>query len=334
MRRGSSVTLRNDLVTLVEEIQFEDLNLAAESIAPTVQVTKVSGRYPVLPRETRMKIMETRRHEDGTFPRSDWSWTDDVYVTYEYGFEEEIDLTEELKDAEYLDQEAISAELAWQGLLLGRESRIAEALFNTTTFSTGTAADSTSITNEWDDATNATPWSDIDTAAKYIRGKCGLPKSTLTLVTSDDNIDYLIRTDEIKGKFQYSEGYATVLKSGLADKAAFLKAYFGIKNVIPTMALYDTTNLGSAANIGKFWSNEFAMLGYMGTGTVNLKTQCLIKQLNWSAYSSNFIMEDYEKAENLKMYIRAREHRGIKINTDYGHLLQNCKTTVDSTTQI
>ena len=150
-----SGTLRNDLVDLVEEIKFEDLNLAAEMIAPTVSVSKESGRYPVLDRESRMKVMETRRKNDGSFPRSDWTWSDDSYLTYEYGFEEEIDLTEALKDEEYLDQEAISAELAWQGLLLGRESRVAEALFNTSTF-TG-ATNTVGITNEWDDATNATP---------------------------------------------------------------------------------------------------------------------------------------------------------------------------------
>ena len=76
--------------------------------------------------------------------------------------------------------------------------------------------------------------------------------------------------------------------------------------------LYDTSNLGSAASIGKFWSNEYAMLGYLPQGSVGMKTQCLIKQLSWSRYSSNFIMEDYAIPEKRKMRIRAREHRGIK----------------------
>lgn len=332
MKRNSSVTLRNDLVTLVEEIQFEDLNLAAESIAPTVAVAKEAGRYPVLDRESRMKVMDTRRKNDGSFPRSEWTWSDDSYLTYEYGFEEEIDLTEEMKDEEYVDQEAVSAELAWQGLLLGRESRVAEALYNETTF-TG-ATNVVTITEEWDDADATTPWTNIDTAAKVVRAKAALPKSVLTLITSEDNIEYLILSDEVKGYFQYSGMYADMLKSGIDVKAAFLAGYFGIKKVIPVQSLYDTSNLGSSASIGKFWSNEYAMLGYIPQGTVGVKTQCLIKQLNWSRYSSNFMMEDYEIPEKRKMRIRAREHRGIKINTDYGCLLTNCKTTVDSTTGV
>lgn len=332
MKRQSTVTLRNDLVTLVEEIQFEDLNLAAEIIAPTVPVSKEAGRYPVLDRESRMKVMDTRRKNDGSFPRSQWTWSDDSYLTYEHGFEEEIDLTEALRDAEYIDQEAVSAELSWQGLLLGRESRVAEALYNTTTFTGST--NTTAITNEWDDATNATPWADINSAALVIRGKCALPKSALTLITSEDNIEYAIHTDEVKGYFQYSGQYADMLKSPIAAKAAFLAGYFGIKKVIPVISLYDTSNLNSSASIGKFWSNEYAMLGYMGTGTVGMKTQCLVKQLNWSAYASDFVMEEYEIPERRKTIIRAREHRGIKVNTDYGHLLTNVKTTVDSTTGV
>ena len=332
MKRGTGVTLRNDLVTLVEEIKFEDLNLAAEAIAPTVLVSKEAGRYPVLDRESRMKVMDTRRKNDGSFPRSEWTWSDDSYLTYEYGFEEEIDLTEEMKDEEYIDQEAVSAELAWQGLLLGRESRVAEALFNETTFSGAT--NTHDLTKEWDDAANAIPWSDIDTSAKIVRGKTALPKSVLTLITSEDNIEYLILTTEIKNYFQYSGSYADMLKSGIAVKAAFLAGYFGIKRVVPVQSLYDTSNLGSAASIGKFWSNEYAMLGYLPQGSVGMKTQCLIKQLSWSRYSSNFIMEDYAIPEKRKMRIRAREHRGIKINTDYGCLLTNCKKTVNSVTQV
>lgn len=332
MKRGTSVTLRNDLTELVEEIKFEDLNLAAEMIAPTVQVSKEAGRYPVLDRESRMKVMETRRHNDGSFPRSEWTWSDASYLTYEYGFEEEIDLTEALKDEEYLDQEEISAELAYQGLLLGRESRVAEALFNETTF-TG-ATNTVGITHEWDDAANTTPWTNINAAALIVRAKCALPKSVLTLITSEDNIDYIVMSAEIKGYFQYSGQYADMLKSTIQAKAAFLAGYFGIKRVIPVQSLYDTSGLGSAANIGKFWSNEYAMLCYQPAGMVNLKTQCVIKQLNWSAYSSNFVMEDYEVPERRKLIIRSRENRGIKVNTDYGCLLTNCKTTVDATTQI
>ena len=333
MKRKSSVTLRRDLVELVEEIQFEDLNLAAEQIAPTVSVAKEAGRYPVLDRESRMKVMETRRKNDGSFPRSEWVWSDDSYITYEYGFEEPIDLTEALKDEEYIDQEEVSAELAYEGLMLGRESRVAEAVYNTTTFTGST--NTHGITNEWDDATNATPWADINTSALLIRGKAALPKSSLTLITSEDNIDFLVLTDEIKGYFQYSGQYADMLKSSIAAKAAFLAGYFGIKRVVPVISLYDTSNLASAASIGKFWSNEYAMLCYQPVGSkVGLKTQCLIKQLNWSEYSSDFIMEDYEEPSHRKMIIRAREHRGIKVNTDYGVLLTNCKTTVDSTTGI
>jgi hypothetical protein len=332
MKRSTSVTLRNDLTELVREIKFEDLNLTADFVAPVVSVIKDAGHYPVLDRESVMKVMETRRKNDGSFPRSEWKWSDDSYVTYEYGFEEEIDLTEALKDSEYINQEAESSELAWQGLLLGRESRVAEAMFNTTTFTGATNTDS--ITNGWDSAATCTPWKDIDDRAKIIRSKCALPKSALTLVTSEDNIEYMMLSAEVKGYFQYSGAYADLIKSTIKAKAAFLAGYLGIKRIVPVQSLYDTSGIGSSANIGKFWSNEYAMLCYQPEGKVTLKTQCLIKQLNWSAYSTDFVMEEYEVPERRKLVIRAREHRGIKVNTDYGFLIQHCKTTVDTVTGV
>jgi hypothetical protein len=279
-----------------------------------------------------MKVMDTSRKHDGSFARSDWNWKDDSYYTQEYGFEESIDSVEALKDEEYIDHEAVSAELAYQGLLLGRESRVAEALYNTTTFtgSTNTLA----ITHEWDDATNAVPYSDVEAGFLQIRAKCAIPKSALTFITSDDNIEFICRTNEIKNLFQYNDDYGKMLKSGLDGKCKFLQAYFGVKRVIAVMSMYDTSNLESTASIGKFWSNEYAMLGYIKENNVNLKTQTLIKQLNWAKYSSNFIMEDYEEPSRNKVIIRAREYNGIKVNADYGFLFSNCKTTVDSTTGI
>jgi hypothetical protein len=167
-QKGTSVTLRNDLIDMVEEIQFEDLNLTAERIAPTVPVTEKAAEYPVLPREAKMKLYETRRHNDGSYTRGQYDWSSDTYICYEYGFEEPVDNVSKLENAKYLDEEAQAAARAYEALHLGRESRVASALLNTTTF-TG-ATNTGTITNEWDDAANATPRADITAALLVLRG--------------------------------------------------------------------------------------------------------------------------------------------------------------------
>lgn len=326
-QRSSGLTIRNDLTELAQEIDFSELGLVGDLIAPPVQVKKQVAAYPVLPREAKMKVPDTRRQNDGSYARGEWNWEEDTYFCREFGFEEPIDNVEAMKDEEFIDHEQVSTELAVEGLLLGRESRVATALQDTSVW-TG-SSNTTAITNEWDDATNATPYADIDAAAKKIRAKSGVRKEQLTVCLSDDLVDYAILTDEVKNRYQYTQ-LGDILKSGLAEKAAFLKGYFGVKEVRVTRALYDTAGLASAASIGKFWSNEYIFVGKMCPPGSNLKTMGAIKQLVWTPYSNDYIVEDYEEEKYNRYVIRAREFRGIKQNTDFGHLLTNAKTTVSN----
>jgi hypothetical protein len=337
-QRASTVTLRQDLTDLVEEITFEDLNLNAERVAPSVSVDKDSGRYPVLPREAIMKVPDTRRQSDGAYARGQWEWEDDSYITYEYGFEEPIDNVDKLRDKDFIDHEEQSAKRAYEGLHLGRESRVASALYNTTTW-TG-ASNTTALTNEWDDNANATPWADIDAVCIILRGKCGFNKKTFSLILSDDLVDYFFRTNEVKAVLSLTpqgasySSYTGMVTAPRATKLTWMAEYFGIKEVIEVTSIYDTTKLAQTATIGKFWSNEYAFLGKLCPPGSNVKTQGAIKQLVWSQYSSNYIMESYEEPKYNRNIVRCREYRGIKTNTDYGHLISNMKTTVSASTGI
>lgn len=330
-QRATSVTLRRDLTELVEEIQFSELNLTAEAIAPSVGVAAEAGRYPVLPREARMKVPDTRRHSDGSYEQGQWEWEDDSYLTYEYGFEEPIDNVDALRDAEFINHEEVAASLAYEGLMLGREARVATALLNTTTF-TGTA-NLTTLSNEWDDSANVTAWADIDGVYQKIRGKCGLAKKQLTLILTDDLVDYFFLTTEVKNVSQYTS-YAGLLTAPRAAKLQWMADYLGIGKVIETSAIFDVSKLATATSIGKFWSNEYMFLGKLCPSGTRLTTQGVIKQLVWSKYSSNYVVEDYDVPEKNRRVIRCREYRGIKVNTEYGVLIENAKTTVSSTTNI
>ena len=325
---NSAVTLRRDLVEMAEEIDHSELNLVADKIAPGTSVARVAGQYPVLPRETRMKVPETRRHEDGSYSRGSWDWNQDTYFCLEYGFEEPVGKVSQMEHEEFVNQEEVATELSHESLLLGRESRVASAIMNTTTF-TG-ATNVVTITEEWDDATNAVPWSDVNSAFLILRAKCGLGKKMMSLIITDDNLDLVMRSDDVTANSKYT---TDVLTLNTDRKAQWLADYLGIKEVITTSAIYDTTKLASAATIGKFWSNEYGMLCIRDTGG-SLRTRGVAKQVVWTQYSNDYLMETYEEPAQNRWIVRAREHRGIKINTDYGVLLANMKTTVGAGTGI
>ena len=320
---ASGVIFRQDLTELAEEITFEELNLTAEKIATTVPVDDVAGQWPVLPRESRMKVPDTRRHEDGTYTRGQWEWNKDTYTTFEYGFEEPVDNVSQIVNKKYINQEEISTELSMEGVMLARESRVATALFNETTFATGLVT----VTNEWDDPTNAVPYANIQAAYIALRAKCGLSKGNFSLIISDDLVDFFFRTDEVVNGSKYVVILQTMPR---AAKLRWMAEYFGIKEVVETHTLYDTTGLAQGMSIGKFWSNEYAMLALLAPPTRSMKARGVIRQVAYSPITNNVIVESYDEPAKNGMVIRAREYRGIKTNADYGVLLKNMKTTVSS----
>jgi hypothetical protein len=325
---ATGVTLRNDLVTLMDEIDFSELGLTGDKILPGLSVDLQAAAYPVLPREARMKVPNTSRAPNGTFQRGEWSWGSATYTCEEFGFEELVDLTQKKENQRWIDEEEVSAQLAVGGLMLARESRIASALFNATTF-TG-ATNFLDITTQWDKAA-ATCLADVNAAWIQIRGKTGLPKHLLSLILSDDLVDYALQTTLVVSSVMYTSPVATM---PIAQKRAFLATYLGVKEVIPVASLYDTAAYNKDAVIGKFWSNEYAMLCKLSSGINSFREGCIGRQPIWTPYSTNYILEDYPEANKNARVIRAREYRGITINTDYGFLLGNMKETVNSTTGI
>jgi hypothetical protein len=324
---STNVTLRNDLMDLMEEIKFEELNLQADKIAPPVTVKDKAGSYPVLPREAIMKIPDTRRAPNGTYARGEWSWDQDSYTTRIFGYEEEVDLISEKENAQWISEEETSSQLAVQGLLLGRESRVAETL-NSETIWTG-STNLHEITNAWDDATNADPIADIEAAALKVRLKSGMNMKMMTLIITDDVLNALVRCNKVKDDVKYTSFIQTLPQD---QKAAWITSLFGLKKVIVVSGIYDTSGLNSTASIGRFWSNDYAFLGILSDGANTLKNRNAIRQLRWSAFPKSYMLESYEQPEKDARIIRAKEYAGIKYNTDYGILIKNTKGTVNSTT--
>lgn len=328
---ASGITMRNDLKDLMEEINWaEDQMLMAEKILPTIPVTDPTNYYPVLAREQSLRIPNTNRGPGGTYSRSQWEWSQASFNTKEYGFEEPIDLTQATINSTWVDEEEIAAKLAVEGLLLSRESRVANAVFNATTF-TG-ATNFLDITYQWDSPTNATPWANIESAWQACRGKCGLSKKQFSLIITEDNINYALKTAEIANSMLYTEAVASMSSQ---RKLNFLVDYFGIKDIVLVNSLFESTKDGNASPaIGNLWSNEYAMLAILNKGSSSWKERGLGRQPAYVKIAKDYVIEDYAEPNKGAHIIRAKEFRGETINTDYGFLLGNMKTTVSATTNI
>ena len=329
----SGISLRRDLMDLVEELSFPELNLIADIMFPAIHVSSPASQYPVLPRSVIMKIPDTSRAPGGTYSRGQWEWGAGVYTTTEFGHEEPVDLVSKIIHKDFIDEEEVSARLAVQGLLLGREARVASAVLDTAVFSLD--KDHYDITNEWDGSATCTPWADINNAYLKCRSKCLLPKIMFELALSDDNVEFVIRSKEVKESVQYTDPVVTY---SVDKKRSFLANYFGVKAVRAVTAMYDSNGFGESATrtavAAKFWSNEHALLYLPSTGAQTFKERCIGRQISFDPYAVNYTIDDYFEPQKKLKIIRACEYRGMIINLDYGCLINNMKGTVDAKTKI
>ena len=175
------------------------------------------------------------------------------------------------------------------------------------------------VKHEMDDAANAKPYAVFDLAWKVLRGKNGLAKDQYSAVMSDDLVDYILRTEEVMGSVVYVE---PVVRMSKERKRQFLADYLGLKEIVPVSSIFDTSGLSQNANISKFWSNEYCLLAKLSDGRKTFRERCIGRQVVWTKYSPDYIIEDYPEPQKNSRVIRAREYRGIVINTDYGVLLK------------
>ena len=324
--------LRSDLMDMLEELSFEQLNLVADKIAPVAGVSKRSAAYPVLPREVRGKIPDTRRAKKGGFARGEWNYDEDTYISREYGYEEFVDETEALEVGEWIDLEKDAGELAVQGLLKAREARVASVFMNESIW---TGANNIVTLGSADHAwrgknSTAKVYDYIDTAAQLIRAKAFLGKASLTLAVTDDILNSVMRSAEVTSDTKYTLNLLTL---PVEAKKQWLASYLGIGSVEVVSNLFDSAGLGQSAVASRYWNNNYGFLGYVGKGgKTTLKSQLAVKQINWDVYSKDYYIESYEDESRKGRVIRAVEYRGEKVNTDFGVMIKGLDPTADAVT--
>lgn len=336
---GSTVP-RQDLYELVSELEFSELGLVANRISPPLYVDETSAYYPVLPQENVAKVPDIDRAPDGSFNEDQWIYDSKTYATSEMGFSSPVDETQAKKNKKFIDEEAYAAQDSKEKLWLGLESKVAAKLYNETTFAGSsitnpstalfTAATDCLLTvkDEMDDKQNSKP-RDVFKAAYdgVLRKKCPIAKKFYSVVMSDDLVSFMVESDDIVNNTIYT---TPLIDKPIEAKRAFLAACLGYKEIIPVSAMFDSAGYGKDASFAKFWSNEYALIALISDGRQSFKERTLTRQPVWRGYANGqeFEIDSWFEKRTKKIYYRASTYRGIIVNTEYGVLLKNMKTTV------
>lgn len=288
-------------------------------LLPVFEVPEKTGQYPKIPTEALLKVPDTKRAPRGAYNRAPWEFEMGTYDCEEYGWEEPLDDGEAAMYARLFDAEEVNVARATSILLRGYEQRVASLLFNTSNFS------NSGITNEWDDAANATPKADVKTAIAAMRAASGLTPNVV--VMSKTVFDNVMVTSEIKSYLQYTSPHLVL---GEEAQRRMLAAYFGVDEILVGGGMYDSAKKGQAMSLANVWSNEY--VGFFRVASpdaMDLREPVVGRSFLWTGDTPQMLTVDEPyREEQIRSWVyrvRANVDEAL-VFTGAGYLLSNATT--------
>lgn len=311
---------------------FSEFDLAVSRlrfVAPSVfrprLVSRQAGDVGKITLEQLLDTKPDDRAPGGEYKRDDFEFDKFDYATEEHGREAAMDDRTLRIYRDILDAEDIQSQRAVDKVLRNYEIDAAAALYNTTTW-TG-ASLTTTITNEWDDATNGVPITDIEAAKRKVRSGSGLEPNALVL--NRDQFWNAMRTDQVISLLKYWGG-----DDPKDLNLATASALFDLEHIIVAGGIKNTANQAASASISSIWSDEYAMVCRVAE-TDDPQEPCVGRTFMFSEENAGvgsdeelaLIAEEYREERVRGSVIRVRNDRHIKVMyAEAGHLLSNVTT--------
>lgn len=309
---------RPDLASgmLAFDLAMNQRGFIASRVLPPINVQQTSGVFGKVDIAQLLSAGDTdiRRAPRSGYKRGNWTFTDDFWKTQEHGWEEPVDEHDLAVYGDWFRLEQISTERARNIVLQSYEQRVAEALFDASTF-TGAMTSNANI--PWSNP-ESTPVDDIEEAITAMRALGITPNK---LILSWTEYRHLRRNQQIIDMIQ-AQG------AGMAAKPrdlnpAMLASVFDLEEVLVGGALFNTAAEGQTADLGDIWSPNYAMLAKITDGD-DLEEPGLGRTFHYTEDGSELAghVEEYEEPQTRTQIIRVRNETDEKIiHPHAGHLI-------------
>lgn len=320
---SSLSTLRPDLAAFFEfDLEMQKRGYISTRVAPVVEVNLQADSPGKVPLESLLFQGDTKRTDRGNYNRGSYKFETFSYATQENGWEEVVD-EREMKRYRYLiDAEAVAAARAMDVVLRNQEQRVADLIFNTSTW-TG-ASLTTAITNEWDDAINAVPITDVEAAVKKVYEGSGLWANAL--VINRQVFRNLRNCNQVIDRIESSGAGNAAKASDITEQ--MLARVFDLDYVIVAGSSKNGAKEGQTASPSQIWSGEYAMVCRVAT-TSDMREPCVARTFHWSDDGSSIggTLEEYDEPQSRGKVIRVRHDTDeVVMYAQAGHLLSNITT--------
>jgi hypothetical protein len=288
-------------------------------VAPVIESAQQAGTFGKIPIEELLKESDTKRAPGSGYSRGEFEFEPASFACEEHGHEEPVDDRQAKMYASYFNAEVIAATRARAAVQRNAEKRWAAAIFNATTFASYTTA----ITHEWDDATNAVPLTDVETAANAIWAASGLWPNAL--IVNRKVFRNLRNCAQIIDRVKYSGFMDT--RAGLITEAAIAQC-FDLDHIIVAGGAKNSALEGQTASVASVWSDEYAMLCRVAE-TDDIQEPCIARTIHWGEDGSDAggMMESYRDETVRSDIIRDRHDVDeLIMHAASGHLFSNVTT--------
>jgi hypothetical protein len=305
-------------------------------LMPLLVVGRNAGVYPkiklkeLLPKTS---LDALRRGSEGTFPRSKWEYESDNFTTEEYGLEEVVeDRASKILRDHGVAMDQIAADRSTSTLLRAIEIAVAAIVQDATTYSAQTNA----VTNEWDDATNATPINDVKDAIQRFETRNGGLGPDLLQMNLKQARNVLL-TDQVRSVIGYrpSEGLSQEQLQGNALMIerfqSILAMVLGVQRVKIADGFANSKLPGVTGSYSRIFSDEYVSLLRAAPSGNDLKQPGFGRIIAWpgngGGSGQSIAVEEYYEDRVSSRVLRARVDIQLKVvHSELLEILSNITT--------
>jgi len=262
---------------------------------------------------------DTKRAPGSGYARGNFTFDDSTYSCEEHGAEEPIDDREAKMYAEYFDAETVASQRAYNSVLANAEKRVADAIFNTSTW-TGSALTTDVSSVPWATIATAKPLTNVEAAVQKVYDGSGLWPNAL--VINKKVFRNLRNTPEVIDRIASSGAGDRNLASDVTLQ--MLAQAFDLDYIIVAGGSINSAKEGQSASVGQIWSSTYAMVCRVATSS-DFREPCIGRTFHWGADGSSIdgAIESYRDEVVRANIIRVRHDVDeVILYAQAGHLLK------------
>lgn len=312
-------TNRVDLSAAMDEfnLAMDEEGFIGHQVLRQTSVPQQTGTFGKIPIEQLLQNRDTARAPGSGYNRGNWRFETASYATEEHGAEEPVDDREAAMYDDIVNAELYATARAHRAVIENQEKRVADMIFNATTYT------ATTVTNEWDDASNATPITDVETKVQALYAASGLWPNAMVITRKV--FRNLRNVAQIVDRIKY-QGYQDARPSNIT--VAAMAEALGIDNLLVAGGTKNTANEGATASLAPIWSDEYCWIGRIAM-TDDFREPCVGRIFHWASDGSmpNGTVEKYRDEAVRSDIVRVRHDVDeVELHTACNGLLDNITT--------